>query len=272
MTDVASDRTIPFRRDGSGMYEACVSSLRSTVETANADGIVLVLDGGLETSAVATIAVEALGPESVYGLVLPSSKLGSRSAQDAEAIAAALGIDADTTHLQPLLMCFGDMAPEHTDLHGDPIVRDNLVARLRMAMAYLAGNAMGRLVAGAATRTELLLGSVTKHGDGAADLFPIGGLYATELASLTAELDLPPFVTDPTPTPGQYPDQTGRYGIDASVETIDAVLYRYVESDWGPERISTELDIEPNVVEQIVRHHQMTEHKRRIPPVGPAID
>lgn len=271
MTDAASDRAIPFRRDGARLSASCTSFVRSTVDAASTDGVAVILDGRLETSAVATLAVDALGQDAVYGLVLPSSKLGSMNAQDAEAVAATLGIETDTIHLQPLLTCFGDMAPDHTDLHGDLIVRRNLVARLRMVMAYLAANAMGRLVVGSATRTELLLGSATKYGDGAADLFPVGGLYVTELEALAEDLALPAFVSDPTPAAHAYPDRSGQYGIEASVETIDAVLYRYVEDDWAPERIRVELGVDQAIVDRILRHHRATDHKRRCPPVGPRV-
>jgi NAD+ synthase len=269
MTDTVSARTSAFQRDGAELRAACTSFVRTTVDDASADGVVVELDGGLESSAVATVAVEALGSERVYGLVLPSSKLGSKSAQDAEAIAAALGIETDTIHLQPLLMCFGDMMPEHTDLHGDPVVRANLVARLRMAMAYLAADARDYLVVGSATRTEFLLGAATKHGDGAADLFPLGGLYGTEVEALGDELELPSFVTETPPPVGQYPGDGGRYGIDAPAETIDAVLYGLAEESWTADRISRELDVDRAVVDRIACHRRETARDRRDPPVGP---
>jgi NAD+ synthase len=269
MRDVVSNGTAAFRCDGAELRAECTSFLGTAVEDAGADGVVVGLDGGVESSAVATVAVEALGPERVYGLVLPSSKLGSRSAQDAEAIAAALGIETDTIHLQPLLMCFGDMVPEHTDLHGDPIVRAHLVARLRMAITYLAAEARNRLVVGSVTRTEFLLGSTTKHGDGAADLFPLGGLYSTEVEALGDDLELPSFVTETPPLVGQYPGETAKYGIDAPPETIDAVLYGLVEDGWTAERISRELDIDREIVDRIARHRRETALDRRETPMGP---
>jgi NAD+ synthase len=270
MTDRPSDPAAVFRPDGARLCERVASFIRTGVCDANADGVVIVMDGGSASSIVATLAVEALGSDRVYGLVLPSSKLGSRSAQDAEAVAEALEIDHDTTHLQPLLMCFADAVPDETDLHGDPIVRENLVARLRMAMAYLAANATDRLVVGSATRTERLLGSVAKFGDGAADLLPLGGLYGTETNALAAELDLPSFVTEPRPTVGQSPRDAPGAGVDLDPEAIDAILYRLVDAGWDPDRIEADLDVEPEAVDRIVRHHRTTGHKRRLPPTGPA--
>lgn len=269
MTGTLPEFADAFRQDGARMHEACVSFVQSERRRTDSDGVVVLLDGETASSAVATLAVEALGAECVYGLVLPSSKVGSRSAQDAEAIADALGIETDTIHLQPLLMSFSDMAPQHADLHDDPFVRDSLVSRLRMTMAYLAANSMDRLVVGSATRTELLLGSVTKHGDGAADLFPLGRLYRTETDALADELDLPPFVTEPRPTPGDFRGEGIVAGFDTEPETIDAILYRLVESEWSPDRIKSELAVDEELIERVVRHHRATADKRRVPPTGP---
>ncbi|MEF8778689.1 MAG: NAD(+) synthase, partial [Natronomonas sp.] len=147
MADPMVDSNAGLRADTDTMRDECVSFLRSGVAAADAAGVVVGLDGGVDSTVAATLAVEALGADSVSGLVLPSSKIGSKSAQDAEAVADALGIETETIHLQPLLMRFGELAP-HTELHGDPIVRENLVDRLRMTMLYLAANATGRLVVG----------------------------------------------------------------------------------------------------------------------------
>lgn len=254
----------------------CTSFIRSVLTEADADGVVVGLDGELESTTAATLAVEALGPERVYGLVLPSSKLGSKGAREAEAIAEALGIESETVHLQPLLMCFGDMAPAHTDLHGDPIARENLVARLRMTMWYLAANAMERLVVGSTTRTGLLLGTFSKHGDGAADLLPLGGLYRTEVEALAEAFDVPSFAIEPSDIESCYPDHIGvdRTGLDVAPATIDAVLRRLVEGERDPEKLQAalEIDVDREAVERIVRHHRLTEHKRRRPPVGPTIE
>ncbi len=260
-----------FRDDSAAVRADCVSFLRSEVTDADADGVVVGLSGGLDSTVVATLAVEALGPDRVYGLVLPSSKIGSRSARDAEAIAEALDIDSDTIHLQPLLMCVGDMTPIYTDLHGDPIVRNNLVARLRMTMLYLAANTTERLVVGSTTRTELLLGSFVKHGDSAADLLPLGRLYRTEVEALAEELDVPSFATESPPRTGVFPGRFDRHELDIPSETIDAILSHFIEGTTDLDSIRTELDrdVDLETVERIRRHYRATAGERRLPAIGP---
>ena len=266
-----TDSDARFRDDGTAIRDDCVSFIRSTVTDADADAVVVGLSGGLDSTVVTTLAVEALGPDRVYGLVLPSSKIGSRSAQDAEAIAEALGIDSDTIHLQPLLMCVSDMTPVHTDLHGSPIVRDTLVARLRMAMIHLAANATGRFVVGSTTRTELLLGSFVKYGDSAADLLPLGGLYRTEVEALAGELDVPPFATESPPSTGVFPGQFDRNELDIPSETIDSILCRCLEGETDPASVRADLDrdVSLGTVERILRHYRAAADERRRPATGP---
>ena len=261
-----SETTARFREDTDAMRDECVSFVNSTVDAADAGGVVIGLDGGLGSTVAATLAVEALGTESVSGLVLPSSKIGSRSAQNAEAVADLLGIDAETVHLQPLLVRFGELAT-HTDLHGDPIVRENLVSRLRMTMLYLAANATGRLVVGTTTKSELLLGSFTKHGDGAVDLRPLGGLYRTEIEAVADDLEIPSFARETPAAVGFYPSRSDSQDLDVPQSVIDRILRRLVETGEDRERIAATLEVDRETVDRIARRHEATAHKRRRPPV-----
>ncbi|WP_299233551.1 NAD(+) synthase [Natronomonas sp.] len=253
-----------FREDADALRAERVSFVRSVVADADADGVVLGLDSGLASTVAATIAVEALGPDRVTGLVLPSSKIGSRSAQDAETVADVLGVETETVHLQQLVVCFGELAP-NTDLHGDPTVREALVDRLRMTMLYVAANATDRLVLGTNTRSDRLLGSFTEHGDGAADLHPFGDLYRTELETLAEALEIPSFVTDAPAATGFYPRRSDADGFDEPPAVIDAVLRRLVEAGERPDRIAEALAVDPETVERIARRHEATKRKRRDP-------
>ena len=260
-----NESRVEGRTDTATMRRECVAFIRSTVRRAGTDGVVIGLNGGVDSTVTATLAVEALGAERVSGLVLPSSKIGSKSAQDAEAVADVLDIEAETVHLQPLLLSFGEIAP-HTDLHGDPIVRENLVDRIRMTMLYLAANATDRLVVGTATKSERLLGSVTKHGDGAADLFPLGGRYRTEVERLADDLGVPDFVTDSPAAVGFYPGRLDARDLGVPQSTIDAVLRLLTETDAGIESIADALDVGVDSVEAIARRRDTTRHKRRLSP------
>ncbi|OYR81261.1 NAD(+) synthetase [Halorubrum sp. E3] len=243
--------------------------IQDAVADASADGVVVNMSGGLDSTVTAALAVEALGADRVYGLILPCNKVGAPHARDAEALADALGIDHDTVHLQPLFAQFGAVAPDRFDLHDEPIRSGNAIARLRMAVAYLAANATNRLVCGTTNRSEHLLGYVTKHGDGAADLLPLGHLYKTDVRALAEELDVPAFVVEKPPTAGFLPGQRDADDLGAPYDVIDTVLRlavdRGLDAETVAERVATEADAE--TVAELLARHRATAHKRAPPPM-----
>jgi len=237
-----SDASVFDARDPAVERERVREFVESTVSAADADGVVVNMSGGLDSTVTTALAVEALGPDRVYGLILPCNKVGAQHARDAEALADALGIDHDTVHLQPLFTQFGAVAPDRFDVHDEPVRSGNAVARLRMTMAYLAANATNRLVCGTTNRSELLLGYFTKHGDGGADLLPLGHLYKTDVRALAAELDVPGFVTEKPPSAGFLPGQRDADDLGAPYEVIDAVLQLGVDRGLETETIVDRLD------------------------------
>ncbi|WP_418286694.1 NAD(+) synthase [Halorubrum sp. DTA46] len=250
------------------------------VTDAGAEGVVVNMSGGLDSTVTAALAVEALGTDRVYGLVLPCNKIGAPHARDAEALADALGIEHDTVHLQPLFAQFGATAPDRFDLHDEPVRSGNAVARLRMATAYLAANATNRLVCGTTNRSELLLGYVTKHGDGAADLLPLGHLYKTDVRALAEALDVPEFVVEKPPTAGFLPGQRDVDDLGASYEVIDSVLQLGVDRGLDPDTIRERFDdaregfdevrdgeVDTETIADLLARHRETEHKRVPAPI-----
>ncbi|MFW6000332.1 MAG: NAD(+) synthase [Halorubrum sp.] len=266
------------------------SFVADRVDAAGADGVVVNMSGGLDSTVTAALAVEALGADRVYGLVLPCNKIGAPHARDAEALAEALGIEHDTVHLQPLFAQFGAVVPDRFDLHDEPVRSGNAVARLRMAVAYLAANAANRLVCGTANRSELLLGYLTKHGDGAADLFPLGHLYKTDVRALAAELDVPAFVVEKAPTAGFLPGQRDADDLGAPYEVVDPVLHLGVDCGLDPESVVKRIaaavtdanvtggesgedefaPVDRELVTDLLGRHRATAHKRLPPPTPDA--
>jgi NAD+ synthase len=224
-------------RDPESERDRVGSFLADRVDSAGADGVVVNMSGGLDSTVTAALAVEALGADRVYGLILPCNKIGAPHARDAEALAEALGIEYDSVHLQPLFAQFGAVVPDRFDLHDEPVRSGNAVSRLRMAVAYLAANAANHLVCGTANRSELLLGYLTKHGDGAADLFPLGRLYKTDVRALAAELGVPEFVVEKAPTAGFLPGQRDADDLGAPYEVVDPVLHLGVDRGLDPESV-----------------------------------
>jgi len=249
--------------DPAAAVDRILAFLRESTAAAGADGVIIPLDGGLNSTVTAVLAVDALGSKRVSGLVMPCNKLGAYHARDAEGIATALGIEYDLIHLQPLFAQFGGIAPDRFELHDRPELVGNAIARLRMAVTYLAANATARLVCGTVTRSERLMGHLTKHGDGAADLLPLGQVYKTDVPSLAAELDVPPFVRERSLAGGLFAGPWDGPAVD--YETVDPVLRLGVDEGLDASSVAARVAVAQSTVEQLLSRHQETAHKRRVP-------
>lgn len=273
-------------RDYTALAERCTTFIERTVEETDADGVVVAMSGGVDSTTAATLAVEALGRGSVYGLVMPTDASSETNMADAKRIVWDLDINFRTVNLQPLLDQFTGAMNKKYELQkapngeastrlfspAPPAPREghreaagNAAARLRMAAAYYEANTTNRLVLGTGNRTELLLGYFTKYGDGGVDLHPLGDLYKTEVRELARELDVPPRIVNKPPTAGMWEDQTDATELGASYETIDAVLRAIVDEGKSVDAAAADLDVDSEVVDRFATMCRESRHKRRMP-------
>jgi NAD+ synthase len=240
--------------------------VRETVTDAGADGVVVCLSGGIDSTLTAHLCVEALGPERVTALVLPCHLTDAVDTLDAHSVARDLGVDPTMVQLQPLLDMFEDSVAPTIDEGVDRVALGNAIARLRMSVAYYAANVTGRLVCGTSNRTELLLGYFTKHGDGAADLRPLADLYKTEVKALARHVGVPQKIVQKTPTAGLWAGQTDEDELGAPYGLLDVLLYGLVDENLGVEGTADELGIDPETVREYAELYLKTEHKRQPVP------
>ncbi len=135
-----------------------------------------------------------------------------------------------------------------------------------MALAYLAANATDRLVCGTTNRSERLLGYFTKHGDGAADLLPIGHLYKTDVRALAEVLDVPEFVVDKAPSAGFLAGQVDADDLGAPYGVVDSVLRLGVDERCDADTVARRLDVDEATVTDLLDRHAATAHKRGTSP------
>ncbi|MFC7157246.1 NAD+ synthase [Halomarina halobia] len=239
-----------------------VAFIGETVAAAGADGVVVAMSGGVDSTLTAALAVEAVGGENVLGLALPYKKTDGRHTNEARTMAEGLGIEFRAVSLRPVLDRFEDLIAPAIDPDGDVRTIGNVIARLRMLCAYYAANAGNRLVLGTSNRSELLLGYFTKHGDGAADLYPIGDLYKREVRALADRVGLPQRLLYKEPTAGLWTGQTDRDELGAPYDAIDPILHSLVERDRGIDETAERLGADRRTVEGIARRCVETWHKR----------
>ncbi|MBE6464088.1 MAG: NAD(+) synthase [Eggerthellaceae bacterium] len=162
-------------------YIACVSDLKKFVEATGATDVVIGLSGGVDSSLVATMAVDAFGPAHVHGVLLPGPYSTDHASADALALADNLGIDTMTLSIKGAYDAF---AAELKDVCGeafDGTTSQNIQARCRMICLMALSNAHGWLLLNTGNKSEAAMGYATLYGDMAGAYAPIGGLYKTDV-------------------------------------------------------------------------------------------
>ena len=243
--------------------ERIVSFIADVVEDAGADGAVLGLSGGIDSTLTAHLAVEALGDDGLHGLTMPSEVNDPDVMSDAERVAADLGIEYDVVPIQPIAEAVFDALPGPAE---DRTARGNVYVRTRAVCNYLVANAENRVVLGTGNRAEAMTGYYTKYGDQAVDCNPIGNLYKQQVRQLAAHVGVPRELVMQEPTAGMWEGQTDAAEMGVNYDTVDAILAVHV--DGGLSRAATirELDAPADAVDRVVDLYEASAHKRSMPP------
>lgn len=229
------------------------------VSKSSAKGLVIGLSGGLDSAVVLKLAVNALGPRRVLGIVMPSDTTPEQDTQDAIGQAKSLGTRYLVIDIRPLLQKYADILPS------DKRARGNLMARIRMNILYYHANLNSYLVAGTSDRSEFLLGYYTKWGDGAADILPLVKLYKTEVRDLARFIRIPNAIVDKKSSPRLWPNHLAEEEIGMDYESIDLLLRLLVDRKIKPKAIAKKLGISEKQVNKIKEMNENSEHKRRMP-------
>ena len=175
-TFVALQRT---ELDLSEVKSRAVHFIKRKVEESQMDGVLVALDGEIDSAVTAYLCVEGLGSRRVMGLIMPDLRsFANGDVRDSEAVANELCLETKLIDIAPIHKAF------MKTLQSNKVAEENLGARIRMSLLYYHANLLNRLVAGTIDRSEILLGHFTKYGGGGVDILPIGDLYKTEVRKL----------------------------------------------------------------------------------------
>ena len=238
--------------------------IADTVEAAGAEGAVLGLSGGVDSTTVAYLAVEALGADGLHGLLLPSEVNPEADRTDAERVAEALGIDYDVIEIDPIVEAFVDAAPG--DAADDRTALGNVRVRTRAVLNYFVANAEDRLVLGTGNRAEAATGYFTKYGDQAVDCNPIGNLYKCQVRQLARALGAPEDLVTRTPTAAMWEGQTDEEEMGLGYDELDAILALHVDGPFSRSATVRTLGVPEAAVERVVELYEGSRHKRAMPP------
>lgn len=239
-----------------------IEFIRDAVTKTGFQRAVIGLSGGIDSALSAYLAVEALGSQHVLGVRMPYQTSSEDSLVDAQRVIDALGIEALTIPItpmvDPLITQFPDMAA---------LRKGNIMARQRMIILYDQSSAWNGLVIGTSNKTEALLGYTTLFGDSAAALQPIEDLYKTQVRQLARALNIPQAVIAKPPSADLWIGQTDEDELGYTYEAVDRVLYLLVEERFTVEEVAT-LGFEQPFVAAVWKRVQRNHYKRTMPNVA----
>jgi NAD+ synthase len=240
--------------------------IKKILADAGASGVVVGLSGGVDSTLTATLCARALGKEKVIGVLMPTSFTPPQDVADALELAGLLGIHTERVDIDSICKSFMKELGMKEDSSIRNIPLANIRARVRMAILYYYANANRMLVAGTGDRSENLIGFYTKYGDGAADFFPIKHLYKTQVRELTKYLGLPEKMALKPSSPQLYPGHKLSDEMPLDYEKLDPVLVGLFDLRLPSKKVSEMVGVPFEVVTEIVRRHEKSEHKRNLPP------
>ena len=231
------------------------------------------LSGGIDSTIVTVLAADALGPENVHCVLMPSRFSSDHSVADAEKLCANLGVESRILPIEPAHASMLEMlAPSFGDRDQDT-TEENLQSRIRGVMMMALSNKLGWLILTTGNKSETSVGYSTLYGDTAGGFAVIKDLWKTQIYHLCrwrndqagTEL-IPENVISKPPSaelrPGQRDDQSL-----PPYEVLDAILALYVENDLTGSEIK-EKGYDPPIVDRVVRLVDVAEYKRRQNPPG----
>ncbi len=245
-----------------------VNSIKSRVEKIGATGGVVALSGGIDSSLVTLLAHKALG-DKVIALIMPESGVSPVSdTEDALNLVEKLGVEYRLIDINGAIDWFKSVFPEGNGSEwAERLTLANVKPRIRMIINYIYSNYFNRIVIGTSNKTELLLGYGTKFGDMAADIYPIGDLYKTQVWQLAEFLGIPTEIIRKKPSAGLWKGQTDEEELGHTYHEIDRVLFALVEMELSVRETSELLGIDEEAVKDIYNRVIRSEHKRRPPTI-----
>jgi NAD+ synthase (glutamine-hydrolysing) len=248
------------------VWRALVLGLQDFIDKNGFPSVILGLSGGIDSALVAAIAADALGPDRVHGVGLPSKYSSEHSLTDAEDLAERIGLHYSVVPIAPMVDAF------HTQVELTGVAAENLQARVRGTLLMGLSNQHGHLLLATSNKSEVAVGYSTLYGDAAGGFAPIKDVPKTLVWELArwrnAEArrrgetePIPQNSIDKPPSAELAPGQKDSDSLP-SYEELDAVIADYVDRDLGMAQL-LERGHDPDVVATVLRLVDIAEFKRR---------
>jgi NAD+ synthase (glutamine-hydrolysing) len=254
------------------VYRALVLGTRDYVRKNGFETVVLGLSGGIDSALTACIGVDALGPEHVVGMMLPSRYSSRGTQQDATQLAKRLGIRHDALSIEPCFRAYLGTLERMFAGCGWDVTEQNLQARIRGNLLMALSNKFGWLVLTTGNKSELATGYCTLYGDMAGGFAVIRDVPKTLVYQLARWRNqnghpIPESVFRRAPTAELAPNQTDQDSLPP-YEVLDPILKAYVEEDRSLQEILQANRFAPKLITRTIQMVDRSEYKRRQAPPG----
>jgi NAD+ synthase (glutamine-hydrolysing) len=255
------------------VYDALVLGTGDYVRKNGFRDVLISLSGGVDSSLVAAIAVDALGAEHVNGVMLPSRYSSPGSVADATALAEGLGIRTFTIPIEPAHAAFEEMLAPVFAGAAPNIAEENLQARIRGNVVMTISNKFGWMVLSCGNKSEMATGYATLYGDMAGGFAVIKDVPKTLVYALCADLNeraghdvIPQTVIDKPPSAELRPDQKDTDSLP-DYDELDPIIEGYVEGDESVAELAAR-GLNAELARRVARMIDRNEYKRRQAPPG----
>ncbi len=255
------------------LYDALVLGTRDYVRKNGFTDVVIALSGGIDSTIVACVAVDALGADHVHGIAMPSRYSSEGSVTDAYDLAERLGIEIRTIPIEPAFSAYLDMLAPSFDGRPADLTEENLQSRIRGTTLMAMSNKFGWMVLTTGNKSEMAVGYFTIYGDSVGGYAVIKDVLKTRVYDLCRHVNeragrmiINESVLTKPPSAELRPDQRDDQSLPP-YEVLDPILQLYVEDDRTTGEI-IELGHDEAIVRRITRLVDINEYKRRQCPPG----
>ncbi|MGA1280785.1 MAG: NAD+ synthase [Candidatus Nanopelagicaceae bacterium] len=271
--DKGAARTLisPSLSDEEEIWKALVVGLKDYVSKNGFKSVALGLSGGIDSALTATLAVDALGKESVYGLLMPSKYSSTHSISDAKELAENLGIGYEIIEIAGIVGSFQSAV----ELSG--LAEENIQARVRGSLLMGLSNQRGHLILATGNKSELAVGYSTLYGDAVGGFAPIKDIFKVDIWRLARWRNnqaggkglIPVNSIEKAPSAELSPGQKDSDSLP-DYELLDQVLKLYIEKNIDATKIIAS-GFDKALVDRVVAMVDKAEYKRRQYPPGPKV-
>lgn len=265
----------PFNDDDEAIYQACVLGLRDYVEKNRFPGVIIGLSGGIDSALSAAMAVDALGPDRVHCVMMPSIYTSQESLNDAQGCAEMLGVDLDSISIKEPVAAFEEVLSPHFEGTNSGVTEENIQSRSRGLILMALSNKLGYMVLTTGNKSEVSVGYATLYGDMCGGFNALKDLYKMQVFALSRWRNemkpegalgpngpvMPINVIDKPPTAELREDQKDEDSLPP-YEQLDDILESLIENEMPVDEI-VKRGHDLATVQRIEHLLYVAEYKRR---------